>query len=150
MENSLKGLILAAGTIITCVVISLGFYISREAKNTASTGTKQINKVNTEFAESDKIIYDGTNISGSEVISVIRKMEGQSVGVYVKTGTDTCFYGYEFDLNSGELQGENKVVYSSSTDSSKDNYINPYATFTGEVIRNNNDVITGISFTQNS
>lgn len=25
MENSLKGLILAAGTIITCVVISLGF-----------------------------------------------------------------------------------------------------------------------------
>ena len=31
MENSLKGLILAAGTIITCVVISLAFYISREA-----------------------------------------------------------------------------------------------------------------------
>ena len=34
MENSLKGLILAAGTIITCVVISLAFYISREAKPT--------------------------------------------------------------------------------------------------------------------
>ena len=30
MENSLKGLMLAAGIIITCIIISLGFYIARE------------------------------------------------------------------------------------------------------------------------
>jgi hypothetical protein len=40
MENSLKGLILAAGTIITCVVITLAFYISREAKQTAINGVQ--------------------------------------------------------------------------------------------------------------
>ena len=32
MENSLKGLMLAAGIIITCIIISLGFYIAREAR----------------------------------------------------------------------------------------------------------------------
>ncbi|RGS63463.1 hypothetical protein DWX81_15600 [Roseburia inulinivorans] len=39
MENSLKGLMLAAGIIITCIIISLGFYIAREARDTASEGT---------------------------------------------------------------------------------------------------------------
>ena len=38
MENSLKGLMLAAGIIITCIIISLGFYIAREARDTASEG----------------------------------------------------------------------------------------------------------------
>lgn len=73
MENSLKGLILAAGTIITCVVISLAFYISREAKQTALNGAKEINRINTEFAESDKVVYDNTTVSGSEVMNVIKK-----------------------------------------------------------------------------
>ncbi len=148
MENSLKGLILAAGTIITCVVISLAFYISREAKNTASTGTNQINKVNTEFAESDKTIYDGTNISGSEVISVIKRLEGEQTGIYVKTTSGNTFYGYEFDVDSGELKDmtTNKCT---STDTGSKQYINPYATYLGEVIRNSNNAITGLIFTQN-
>ena len=45
MENSLKGLMLAAGIIITCIIISLGFYIAREARDTASEGTGQINQL---------------------------------------------------------------------------------------------------------
>ena len=53
MDNSLKGLILAAGTIITCVVISLGFFIAREAKDTASNGANQINKLNSELDVKD-------------------------------------------------------------------------------------------------
>ena len=73
MENSLKGLLLAAGTIITCVVISLSFFIAREAKNTANNGANQINQLNAEFMESDKTIYDGARVSGSEVINVIKK-----------------------------------------------------------------------------
>lgn len=148
MENSLKGLILAAGTIITCVVISLGFYISREAKNTASTGTNQINKVNTEFAESDKTIYDGTNISGSEVVSVIKRLEGEQTGVYVKTTESNTFYGYEFNIDSGELVQMTTNKYT-STDASSKQYINPYATYIGEVVRNSNNAITGLIFTQN-
>ena len=103
MENSLKGLILAAGTIITCVVISLGFFISREAKETAANGANQINKLNSEFVESDKIIYDGAMVSGSEVVNVIKKMKTDEVGILVVTNKSSNYYGYEFDTSSGDL-----------------------------------------------
>ena len=126
MENSLKGLILAAGTIITCVVISLAFYISREAKQTALNGAKEINRINTEFAESDKVVYDNTTVSGSEVMNVIKKTDGEKVGIYVKT----------------------KGNYSLAAETSSDTYINPYADFKGSVIRDSNDTITGIKFVQ--
>ena len=72
MENSLKGLMLAAGIIITCIIISLGFYIAREARDTASEGTGQINQLQAEFTDASKTMYDGTEVSGSEVLNVIR------------------------------------------------------------------------------
>ncbi len=148
MENSLKGLILAAGTIITCVVITLAFYISREAKQTASNGAQEINKLNTEFAESDKVIYDNAIVSGSEVVNAIRKMSGEKVGVAVETSASSkpVYYGYEFDISSGKL-GEKGEGYVSSEEGSE-SYINPYASFKGTVVRDSNDVITGIRFVQ--
>jgi hypothetical protein len=148
MENSLKGLILAAGTIITCVVITLGFYLSKEAQATATAGTSQIGKINSEFAESDKIIYDGTKVSGNEVINAIKKMQGQEVGVYVATMETNTYYGYEFDLNNGDLEGITHNTYESTLSAQSDDYINPYAMFAGSVIRNENNAITGICFIQ--
>ena len=148
MENSLKGLILAAGTIITCVVISLAFYISREAKQTALNGAKEINRINTEFAESDKVVYDNTTVSGSEVMNVIKKTDGEKVGIYVKTKKSATDYGSHFDLNSGALGAAAKGNYSLAAETSSDTYINPYADFKGSVIRDSNDTITGIKFVQ--
>ena len=148
MENSLKGLILAAGTIITCVVISLGFFISREAKETAANGANQINKLNSEFVESDKIIYDGATVSGSEVVNVIKKMKRDKIGICVVTNKSTTYYGYEFDKSTGELLKEVTGGYEEACISTNVKYINPYADFRGKVIRDENDVITGILFTQ--
>lgn len=148
MENSLKGLILAAGTIITCVVISLGFYLSKEAQATATTGTSQIGKINSEFAESDKNIYDGAKVSGNEVVNAVKKLAGQEVGIFVITKSTTTFYGYEFDINTGALRTASKTDISKAGSSSSSTYINPYAMFQGEVVRNANNAITGIIFTQ--
>lgn len=148
MENSLKGLILAAGTIITCVVISLGFFISREAKDTASNGANQINKLNAEFLESDKTIYDGAIVSGSEVINVIKKFSNEVISIYVKTNKSSLAYGYNLDLTSGNIlsvsNNDVKLTYEEDSDA----YINPYANFRGMLIRDSNDVITGIVFEQ--
>lgn len=148
MENSLKGLILAAGTVITCLVISLGFYLSKEAQSTASTGTSQIGKINSEFAENDKIMYDNVRVSGSEVINAIRKFEDESIGISVETNSGQTFYGYGFDFNTGEITVMSDNHYDESVNKDADTYINPYAEFEGEVIRNANEVITGIAFTQ--
>lgn len=148
MENSLKGLILAAGTVITCLVISLGFYLSNEAQATANTGTSRIGKINTEFAESDKMAYQGAKVSGSEVVGAIRRFHDEKLGVYVVTKETQAFYGYEFDTATGELKDRSQKDYEETKVETSSYYINPYAAFTGRVIRNSNQVITGIEFVQ--
>ncbi len=148
MENSLKGLMLAAGTIITCLVISLGFFISREAKDTATNGVNQIGGLNAEFAAGDKTIYDGALVSGSEVLNVIKKYSKDTIGVYVKTGKSSTYYNSEFDLTSGDYISDNKNTYDLALDNSKDTYINPYGNFMGRVVTDGNNTVTGIEFIQ--
>lgn len=148
MENSLKGLILAAGTVITCLVITLGFYLSKEAQATAGTGTSKIERINAEFAENDMMIYDQVNVSGNEVINAIKKFEGKTLGVSVTTNSEQVFYGYNFDVDTGELKQVSSNTYNQSVTQESSSYINPYGTFKGEVVRNENDVITGIVFVQ--
>jgi len=148
MENSLKGLILAAGTIITCMVISLGFFISREAKDTATNGVNQIGGLNTEFAAGDKTIYDGAQVSGSEVLNVIKKYAKDSIGIYVQTGKSSTYYNSEFDLSNGNYVDDNSNTYELALDNASDTYINPYGNFMGRVVTDSNNTITGIEFIQ--
>lgn len=148
MENSLKGLVLAAGTIITCIVIGLGFYIAREARDTASSGAGQINKLNAEFSDTSKTMYEGTEVSGSEVLNVIRKFQDEAVGIQVKTNKTTTYYIYQFDTNSGELNGKANNDYKVAQNELSNSYINPNGRFEGGVVRDSNGTITGLTFTQ--
>ena len=148
MENSLKGLMLAAGIIITCIIISLGFYIAREAADTASAGTGQINELQAQFSDTSKTMYDNTKVSGSEVINVIRKFSEDSLGVKVVTKKASTYYIYNFNDTDGSLKTKSTTDYKSAQDATKENYINPTGRFLGQVVRDVNGVITGIVFTQ--
>jgi len=148
MENSLKGLMLAAGIIITCIIISLGFYIAREARDTASSGTGQINQLQAEFSDTSKTMYDGTEVSGSEVINVIRKFSDDTMGVKVVTSKTSVFYGYSFSETDGTLGEASASSYKNAQDPTNTNYINPTGRFAGSVVRDANGVITGLVFTQ--
>lgn len=146
MENSLKGLILAAGTIITCLVISLGFFIAKEAKTSAMNGAGKISSLNSEFMEGDKIIYDGTQISGSEVINAIHKFSDDTLAIIVVTNRNTSYYNYIYNSENGEftLTG----TYEMWDDSTVPEYINPSGRFKSEVIRDLNGVIVKLKFVQ--
>lgn len=155
MDNSLKGLILAAGVIITCVVIGLGFYISREAKNTSGSGSGQISDLNTEFQSVDLAIYDGMKITGREVVDLIKRVESKDDFVSIEVTNkkkNTADYNYEHvDLSgvhtikaAGTTQDINEVQISPSHES----YINPDGQFTGTVLRDQNEIIVCIQFKQ--
>ena len=148
MENSLKGLMLAAGIIITCIIISLGFYIAREASDTASSGTGQINELQAEFADTSKTMYENTEGSGSEVINVIRKFSDEMIGVKVQTKKNTSYYIYQFDDSDGSLKNASSLDYKSAQNAASANYINPTGRFLGAVVRDANGTITGLSFVQ--
>ena len=148
MENSLKGLMMAAGIIITCIIISLGFYIAREASDTASSGTGQINELQAEFADTSKMMYENTEVSGSEVINVIRKFGDEMLGVKVQTKKYTSYYIYQFNDADGSLKGSSALDYKSAQVATNSNYINPTGRFLGAVVRDANGTITGLSFVQ--
>ncbi len=149
MENSLKGLILAAGVIITCVVVGLGFYIAREAKDTATGGAGQISSLNSEFNENDKSIYDGLTVSGSEVFNAINKFRDEEVAVKVVTKKSTTYYNYTLTGDDGELATAATTDVSQAKKASSKTYINPNGKFEGKVLRDANNMIIGIQFTQN-
>lgn len=144
MENSLKGLLLAAGTVITCIIIGLGFYIAREARDTASSGAGQINRLNAEFMESDKVMYDGIQVSGSEVVNVINKFKNDELCIEVKTKKSSTTYGY----TNTSLTEKSSHSIKETQNLKGNNYINPNGLFLGEVIRDTNNVIVGLLFTQ--
>ena len=148
MENSLKGLMLAAGIIITCIIISLGFYIAREASDTASSGTGQINELQAEFSDTSKTMYENTEVSGSEVINVIRKFSDEMIGVKVQTKKNTSYYIYQFNDTDGSLKNASSLDYKSAQHVTSSNYINPTGRFLGTVVRDANGTITGLSFVQ--
>lgn len=148
MENSLKGLTLAAGIIITCIIISLGFYVAREARDTATAGTGQINALQAEFTETAKTMYDGTSVSGSEVLNVIRKFAKDTMGILVHTKKESTYYHYRFDVETGNLQEQVAANYKVAQDVTDAKYINPTARFSGTIIRDANGTITGLVFVQ--
>lgn len=148
MDNSLKGLILAAGTIITCIVISLGFYISREARDTAASGAGQISKLNAEFNESDKVMYDGLNVSGSEVVNVINKFKNGDIAIQVNTKKTSVYYDNVLDDTLSSVVGTSSASVKSAQKTSSNAYINPNAQFLGNIIRDVNNTIIGITFSQ--
>ena len=148
MENSLKGLLLAAGTIITCVIIGLGFYIAREARDTAANGAGQISKLNAEFNESDKVIYDGLRVSGSEVINVINKYKNETLSIKVATKKSVVYYNYGLSSDETALGSEGGASVKLAQDRTSNTYINPNEQFLGMVLRDANNTIIGISFLQ--
>ena len=148
MENSLKGLILAAGVIITVLVVGLGFYISREANAAATNGVGQISRMNKEVAESDKVMYDGLDVTGSEVINAINKYKSEDISVKVQTKKSIVYYNRLLSDDDKELGNASSASVKDTQQITSSYYINQKAQFNGEILRDVNDTIIGISFVQ--
>lgn len=145
MDNSLKGLMLAAGVVITCIVVGLGFYISREAKNTSSGGISQITRMNSEYQDISKTMYDGIKVSGREVAEAIEKysseIEAGDFVIVVYTGKKT-------EASGGIVFNTTAHPYSDIKDKKNVAYINPDGNFLGETIADDNGVVTTMTFVQ--
>jgi len=138
MDNSLKGLILAAGVIVTCIVIGLGFYVSREAKNTSNSGTSQVSDMSSEYQDVDLALYDGLKVTGTEVAVFINKTnfaEIEGFSIIVKTGTTTVI-----------TTPYTTATYAAAKGSTT--YINPTAQFLGSVQKDSNNIVQTVTFVQ--
>ncbi|MDD5937048.1 MAG: hypothetical protein PUC65_16035 [Clostridiales bacterium] len=145
MDNSLKGLMLAAGVVITCIVVGLGFYISREAKNTSSGGISQITKMNSEYQDISMTMYDGIKVSGREVVEAVEKYKDEisngDFSIVVFTGKKTSATG-------GIVFDSKNYPYDDTKQKKNTNYINPDGNFLGETSVDSNGVVTVMTFKQ--
>lgn len=156
MENSLKAIIIGAGVVITMAVVSIGFILMRSGQNTAMNTISRLERLNTELSESQYTIYDGMEVSGSEVVNTIRRFKDEYVGIKVLTNknkaSDGKWYIHSVTLiknNRGEIDPGGTVGNISELMNEESNeYVNPNGIFTGTVIRDENGRIVALVFTQ--
>lgn len=142
MDNSLKGFILAASTLITCMVLSVGFYFTREAKVVSAMSTDKLNQFSTELTENDLTMYDGLEVTGSDVVNLIKKQLGKYP--VVKTAPIYIFVKTSIMENTYK----NNTAIEKVKNFTNSEYINPLSKFTGAIVRDGNDVIIGVRFIQ--
>ncbi|PGT83230.1 ABC transporter permease [Bacillus sp. AFS040349] len=145
-ETPQKALLLGAALFITIALITLGVVVYNTASDGAKTANKEFSSIQTELSEQTFLVYDNTDISGSQVINAIRKFDDDELGIKVTTGKGTAWYNYDA-TNPDTLTTASGAIANTSIETNNA-YINPSGKFAAKIIRDSNDVIRAIQFTQ--
>lgn len=124
-----------------------GINYTKQGKAVSAADGKHLANIQAELSDAEFDAYDGVTITGSEVVNVVKRFEDNEVAVKVVTKKSTAFYGYSLDANN-ELQTTNVSSASKMQDLSSPLYVNPSGSFVGSILKDANDVVTGICFTQ--
>lgn len=138
MNNGLKALLIAASTIITCIIVGLGFTMAREAKQIGNHVVEELHQYRSAVEERDLMKYDGVVVYGSDVVNLMKKELSETetgFGVTVCDGDKK--YSYKSSVEAEKAQ-----------DAERTEYILPTSRYTGKVVRNKNEVIVEIVFTR--
>ena len=145
IEISVKGLIMAVVVIIALILSAISLYMVTRSKGTINDGNTQYSQLMSDYSEISATLYDGLYVSGDKVIEVIKDCAADlSDGVYVVTlegGTDNS-KGTESIYKTADAYENANYERSAAA------YINPAGTFVGSVTKNNNGMVTRITFTQ--
>lgn len=142
IDDATKIIILAATTLITCVLVSIGFISMRSAKELNQTAISQMTDLNNGLKDSDIKMFDNIDVYGSEITNLIKKelgdyKDGETGHLYVYVNTSTKENTY---YNGSQIVNMQNFTH--------ENYIKPTAIFKGEIDKNENGVILGVRFTQ--
>lgn len=139
MNNGLKALLIAASTIITCIIVGLGFTMAREAKQIGNHVVEELHQYRNGVEERDLMKYDKVVVYGSDVINLMKKELSETEnGFRVTVCEGEKKYSYKNSVEADKTQNAESVEY-----------IHPTSQYTGEVVRNKNEVIVEIVFTRN-
>lgn len=142
LSDVTKILIIAAATIITCIIVGIGFSALHIAKQLSSNTIDDMVSLNHDLIDNDIKMFDATEVTGSDVINFIKKQLGD-----YEVGETAPLY-ITIKSNISEYNHTNKEHIESIRDFRHMYYIKPTAIFKGEVIKNENEVILGVSFIQ--
>lgn len=143
MSDMARHFLEIAAIVVVCLSV-IGIIFTSLGKTTVFTdkaGAKMDSMI-TVMDESDYVNFDGTIVSGSDVIAAIKKFQNDEICITV-TARGTYSYVYT-DTSLSTPSTEN---ISNTSKKSDDHFINPNGKFLGAVVRADDGSIVGITFT---
>lgn len=151
--NTEKILHIIAGVAITLIVIGIAAGIVTMGSASVDKYTTEFDAAVTQVLETKYTKYDGSPTSGSLVINLIKTTYSSSnadpVYIFVKTTANPSGTYYVCDSGGTRLDSSvQSTLLKNAQKKGNGNYIMPGALFTGQVNRDSNGTIIGITFTQ--
>lgn len=152
MSNVWKIVGMVVGGLFLFGAITAGFFFFTSSKEQAGSLSSKMATINESLSSIDVDMYDGTVVSGSEVLNAINKFKSEEMSIQVKTKASSLYYYYNYSIaetdGNKKLTTSNVATLQSARTKGKSNYINPLGHFNGSIIRDSNDTIIGIRFEQ--
>jgi FlaG/FlaF family flagellin (archaellin) len=144
-----KILITAVIVVLTGLLIAWMAGLFKDKKQDLNSGTGKIDDAINSIADFDLLVYDGNTISGETLTELIKEFEKKDIAVSIWVNTldaNNAYYNYAFTPASSTLGASDKKT--PPTAKTSPGYVTPSANFLGEVIKNSNDEIVCLKFTQ--
>lgn len=135
-ENARKALYMAVGVFFALIIITMGITYYNKTRPVMDNSSNKLDTMATQLDAIDYKSFDGTTVSGSEVVSCINTKASDNITVNVKTSSNSSGKSY----NSGSYNIK---------DISDNNFVEPTASFASELKKTDNGTVTGIEFEQN-
>ncbi|TBV85465.1 hypothetical protein [Lysinibacillus sp. OL1] len=153
MGTATKAFKWIAGLLMAITFISAVLMIFVLSMDGAKTGSNDAQAMTTELSEQRFMNYDNNEVSGSQVISALRKFEtqgkDQKIAIYVETGRNvgagTWYYS---QFGSDQVTASSVTSIEKAMKPTDNNYINPSGRFNGTIERDTNGVIRAVKFVQ--
>jgi len=159
MNNASTALKVSAGIFLTIALITIVVVLFISAQEATKSAQNNFADIQTEMSQASFTVYDNTTVSGSQVLNALRKFQDKGqFGVEVKTGKNTTGSWYFKNINTvvpAGTSGYGSVTttapggsIASASNESEMDYVNPSGKFEANVIKDNSNVIRGITFKQ--
>ncbi len=142
ISDALKLMLFGVSVLITCMLIKVFFITSDEANALSEAAIGQMQEMNNDIRDSGIMKYNDMELYGSDVVNCIKKYLSdystpEVSNLYVRVKTTKSENTYQNDEYIDNIKNFDDIKY-----------IKPTASFCGEVVKDINDVIIGICFTQ--
>lgn len=167
-EASTQGLLTGFNLLVACTLISLAIFLMTTGRNLASAFSSKLANVNSNIANDDLVAFDGTTVSGADVVTCIKKNSSKVeiivhklCGPNTSTAKDVTWSSKS--LTDGKFRNYPSYAYddmhwdpavqpnpegAGGPLADGQIYINPNAKFLGSITRNANGAISQLIFAQ--
>ncbi|MFY0519316.1 ABC transporter permease [Lysinibacillus sp. UGB7] len=152
-ETTATALKFAAGIILAIVLVSIAIMVFTPAADSAKSVTTDFTANTTELQDQKYLVYDNTVVSGSQVLTALRRFEStakdETIALFVQTGKNSTGQWYYSKFEADKVnKGGAAADISTTTNVTNAEYINPSGMFAASVQRDSNGVIRAIKFLQ--